>query len=153
MDWKAQIEMTGEVLDRIVVLLLTIADLAERAAAAPDARRRLVLAIIRRGDTAASGLVSASSRGFASTEPAPACAASGAGRGDTPEDAIALAMSLRTLALLLRSITGQARRLSRLLPNGVIGETNGHGGHRRHRQVARSFANAVSPSAQILDTS
>ncbi|MDP3895223.1 MAG: hypothetical protein Q8Q62_00965 [Mesorhizobium sp.] len=154
MDWKGQIEMTGDLLDRIVALLLAIADLAERAAGAPEARRRLALDFIRRAETVAGGFVSASSRAFPNTERAPTTTASGDGRGDTPEDAIALALSLRMLALLLRCITGQMRRLAGLAPGGGAGETIGQRLPRdRHRQFVPCFANARFPREEILDTS
>lgn len=144
-----EMAMTGNVLERIVVLLLALADLAERAAAAPDARRRLVLAILRHGETVAS-------EAFGS---AAACAASDsdeagpgtiADSGDGPEDAMALAASLRALALIVRAMTAP-QRLSLLLAGAARDRISHRGSD--HRQFARCFATAAFPPAPRLDTS
>ena len=154
MNWKGRIAMTGEMIDRIVALLLAIADLAERAAGVPDARRSLVLAIIRRAETAACDLAGASTNGFANRQRVPSRPiAAGDGPEDTPEDAMALAMSLRALALMLRSMTGRARRLARLLI-GEVGEQIGDCllRHRRHG-TTRRLPDTPFPPALRLDTS
>ncbi|MDP3895825.1 MAG: hypothetical protein Q8Q62_04040, partial [Mesorhizobium sp.] len=154
MHWKKQIATSKNLLDRIVVLLLAIADLAERAADAPEARRRLALAFIRHTETVAVGFIRASLQGSPTTQAAPAFAsASDDGPRSTPEDAITLALSLRALAFVLRSMTGRMRRLSRLL-TGEPGQTMGDGmlRHRRH-QATRRFPDTPFPPARRLDTS
>ncbi|MDP3897168.1 MAG: hypothetical protein Q8Q62_10885 [Mesorhizobium sp.] len=108
MDWERRMEMTGDMLDRIVVLLLAIADLAERAAGASEARRCLVLRILRTGEAVARDFVRAPDAAGWTCAPG----ASVPRAGHEPEDAMALALSLRTLALLLRSFCAKARRRS-----------------------------------------
>lgn len=94
MDWNRQMATTEDMLDGIVALLLAIAELAERAAGAPDAVRHLVLAIIRQGDAVARDFVRTPDRAPADAELAAPIHSSSA------EDAMALAGSLRALALL-----------------------------------------------------
>lgn len=139
MDWKGQMAMTGDMLDRIVVLLLAIADLAERAAGAPEARRRLVLAIIRSGDAVARDFVRAPAAGDWQRAPASTVPCS----GQDPEDPMALAMSLRALALILRSLGARIRRLSSLATGEVW---------QRAAYILR-FADMAFLPAQRLDTS
>ncbi|MDP3896983.1 MAG: hypothetical protein Q8Q62_09935 [Mesorhizobium sp.] len=119
MDWTRQIETTQDLLDRIVALLLSLADLAEYAAGAPDARRRLALAIIRTGESVTRDAFCVS--GSAPRLPARMAAdgravptPAGSTPGDGPEDALALAMSLRTLALLVAVMARHDRRLMAL---------------------------------------
>lgn len=149
MDWRVQMAMTGDVLDRIVWLLLALAALAERAAGAPDARRRLVLAIIRSGETVARDAFTAPATDAANIESAPAPVAL---YGDTPEDAIALAMSLRALALIARALAAPHRRLASLMA-GNDRDGNGQGSHPARYALGRRVADAVFPPAQRLDTS
>ena len=92
MDWRMQIEMTEEWLDRVVLLLLSLAEIAGRAAFAPDAQRRLTLVFLRYGESAARDAF-----GVIPAEEA----------GDSPEDALALAMSLRALAFVVRALARQ----------------------------------------------
>ena len=94
MDWRMQIAMTEEWLDRVVLLLLSLAEIATRAASAPDAQRRLTLAILRHGEAAA--------RDAFGVIPA-------AANGTDPEDALALALSLRALAYVVRIIAARMR--------------------------------------------
>ncbi|MDP3897815.1 MAG: hypothetical protein Q8Q62_14180 [Mesorhizobium sp.] len=149
MDWKEQ-AATNDLLDRIVVLLLAIADLAERAAGVPDARRRLVLAIILQGDIVVRDFVRAPDGSPGGAQRAPAAIPC---RGHGPEDAMALAMSLRTLALIVRSLAGRTRRLS-VLPADYLRDTAGCFGpdHRRSACIGR-FPDTAFPPAQRLDTS
>ncbi len=133
MAWSGQNEMTADVLDRIVVLLLALADLAERAAGAPAQRCRLVLDILRRGEAVAHDAFCVSG--------------SGAGQcglpyeaGDAAEDAMALATSLKMLALIVRCVAAGQRRLERWLTGGArAGIDHRSDGHRRglirHRAV------------------
>ncbi|MDP3897668.1 MAG: hypothetical protein Q8Q62_13435 [Mesorhizobium sp.] len=150
MDW--QITTTQDLLDRIVALLLSLADLAERAAGAPEARRRLALAIIRSGGAVtrdAFGLFgdpfNASARGAAGRAASPMAVP-----GDAPEDALALAMSLRGLALF---IAATAKRMPCLLPpmSGNAEATTGDQslGHRRRDHIP----GAIFPPHQWHDTS
>ncbi|MDP3897015.1 MAG: hypothetical protein Q8Q62_10105 [Mesorhizobium sp.] len=133
-------------LDRIVVLLLAIADLAERAAGAPEARRRLVLAIIRHGDAVARDAFCVSPHGRTDRH------GTLDGARDGPEDAMALALSLRVLALMVRSMTARTRRLSWLA--GAPGDSSGAGevAH-RYRAITPRIPGMAPRPAQRLDTS
>lgn len=147
MGWRVQMAMKGDVLDRIVWLLLALADLAECAAGASEARRRMLLSILRPGETAARDA-------FATPPPDAAVSAMPAApialSGDRPEDAIALAMSLRALALIVRALASPRRRLSSLL----AGETRPRSVfHPACRARVQRFAAAAFPPAQRLDTS
>ncbi len=98
MDGSRQTERSGVALQRIVALLFALADMAERAAAAPHGVRSLVLMILRSAEPATQGLLFATGYG----QPAPA-----AGEGDSPEDALRLAERFRALAALLLGLTAQ----------------------------------------------
>ena len=150
--WGRQIELTQEVmLDRIVALLFAIADLAELAAGAPEARRCLVLSFIRNGEA-----VSRDAFGVRARHPADGRGNSAATlglTGDGPEDALALAMSLRALALIVRAISASKRRLSCLTAAEVgDGSSDRRPRHPRHRS-ARCLPDTASPPTERLDTS
>lgn len=104
MGWKGQIADTQDMLGRIVALLLALADLAERAAGAPDARRRLALAILRSGKTVTRDAFCVAHVAHGRAGPAGQIA------GDSPEDALALAASLRALALFLAATAARTGR-------------------------------------------
>lgn len=146
MAWRGQDEMTADVLDRIVVLLLALADLAERAAHAPAHRCRLVLGILRRGEAVAHDAFCVSGNGAAVPCGSPAKA------GDAAADAMALATSLRMLALIVRCMAAVQRRLERWLTSlardGVDHRSNGH----RHGFI-RDRAVPKFSRARWLDTS
>ena len=131
MDWRMQIAMTEEWLDRVVLLLLSLAAIAERAAHAPDAQRRLALAFLRSGEAAARdafGVIPAKTS------------------GDRPEDALSLAMSLRALAYVVRVMARQMRRgTSEDWPNGWAV-------HRHAAPIGR-LTHMAFPQVQHLDTS
>ena len=139
MGWTRQMEAATDMLDGIVALLLSLANIAERAAYVPEARRRTVLAILRHGE-----FFTRDSFGIAA-HPAPdRYVSSAAGSGNTPEDAMALAMSFRFLALIVQSMAAPQRRLA-LLPAGRMGSAD-----LPHRDSA-TFRYLTS--TQILDTS
>ena len=126
-------------LDGIVALLLSLANLAERAAYVPEARRRTVLAILRHGE-----FFTRDSFGIAA-HPAPdRYVSSAAGCGDTPEDAMALAMSFRFLALIVQSMAAPQRRLALL----AAGQMRSAGAPHQGCAISRYL-----PSTHNLDTS
>ena len=126
MAWNGQDEMTANVLDRIVVLLLAMADLAERAAGAPAQKCRLVLGILRRGEAVAHDAFCVSGTGAAGS-----CGSAGKA-GDAVQDAMALAASLRILALIVGCVAAVQRRLERRLTGGGRdGIDHRSSGHRR----------------------
>lgn len=104
MDWQGAIERNGKehrsiraALERIVVLLLILADLAERAAAAPRPVRFLVLWVLQHADAVAKDFVACDAAGrhwsaaLVTVRP-----------GFDPADAMSLALSLRALALIVQ---------------------------------------------------
>ncbi len=101
----------GDMLDRIVILLLALASLAERAAGAPGPVRCLVLWPLRRADAIAGAFVA----GFAFDSANRLPSTEAVCQGNDPTDALTLALSLRTLALTLQAIIAQMR-LSSLHP-------------------------------------
>jgi hypothetical protein len=100
-----------DTLDRIVVLLLALAGLAERAARAPLPIRCIALWPLRLADAVARDYLA----GFADAAPHLFPATPSDHEGIAPADALALALSLRTLALALQVIVDQMR-LSSLHP-------------------------------------
>ena len=126
-----RIEMTEAWLDRVVLLLLALAEIAGGAAFAPDAQRRLTLAILRHGESAA--------REAFDVIPAEA-------DGTDPADALALAMSLRALAYVVRMLAKQIRR-------GAGEDWPEDWAVHRHTAPLHSFAAATVPQAPRLDTS
>ena len=96
MDRSGQIGTDRNVLMRIAALLLSLADLAERAAGLPFLRRRHVLGILGFGEAEARAFLIEISTG------APASADAPAG------DAALLAARLRALALLLCVVQARA---------------------------------------------
>ena len=131
MDWRMQIEMTEEWLERVVLLLLSLAAIAERAALAPDAQRRLTLAILRHGESAA--------RDAFDIVPAEA-------KGTDPADALALAMSLRALAYVVRMLARQMRR-------GTADDWPADWAAHRHAAPIRCINHPTFPQVPGLDTS
>ena len=96
--WTAQIETNRNVLERIVALLLALADLADRAAGASYRVRLQVLWAFQLADDVARELVAGPAYATAGCclrppAPAPRCC------GSDPADFANLAASLRMLAL------------------------------------------------------
>ncbi|MDP3899149.1 MAG: hypothetical protein Q8Q62_20945 [Mesorhizobium sp.] len=155
MDRTRQIATTQDLLDRIVALLLSLADLAERAAGAPDARRRLALAIIRTGEavTRDAFCVSGSAPRLGMVAdgravPTPA----GSTPGDGPEDALALAAALRALAFLVAVMARHHRRLMALTTGQGRAMSIDENSLRGHGDIPYLPAAAVPP-LQWHDTS
>lgn len=112
MDWNAEFEARRDMLMRIIALLYSLADLAERAALAPVVNRRETLGVLRRGGACAWQLAAGSRySGSYSIQDEKAETFSSAfvdegvdAPGDSPADAIRLAMSFRSVALLLAKL-------------------------------------------------
>jgi hypothetical protein len=137
-----QIRNTTDTLDRIVVLLLALARLAERAAGAPTVLRWLVLGPLRLADTVAGSYIADLGYDVAGLPPA----AQADRHGFDPAGALALALSLRILALTLRAIIKQMRLSSR--HPGSAAESD-----RCLARLIRIIGNAVRPHAVCHDTS
>lgn len=102
---------------RIIALLMSLAGLADRAAGAPWPLRFVVLAILRRGETAARNLL-IDEADYAGV---PMWLPPDAGQyGNRPVDALQLGLCFRMLALalayLLQQTAGAAQVAPRLLP-------------------------------------
>ncbi|MEX0954882.1 MAG: hypothetical protein WDZ83_06700 [Rhizobiaceae bacterium] len=104
MDWD--VKRDGRALQRIVALLLALADIAERTAAMPFARRAVILAILWHAEAVAWAFAlgipcvsTASGRDHRQLQNAtlPGIPAGGL---DGPADAVRMASGLRMLALL-----------------------------------------------------
>ena len=103
-----EIERERAVLERIVALLLSLAGMAERAAALPAPARLRLLAILGFGEEAARGLVIALTPGATADDPA----SSPVGHAD------GLAARFRVLALVLAALLASARQFAGVLANG-----------------------------------
>jgi hypothetical protein len=102
--WDRSADWGGDVLGRIVALLLALAGLADLAAGAPYLRRRRVLGILGHGEAEARAFLFGGA-----SEPAEAPGQAG--------DAARLAMRLRALALVLCALLARAARCA--LPGAV----------------------------------
>lgn len=105
MDRTAEKERKAMI--RIAALLLALADLAVRAAGLRGPTRSIVLWALGRADAVAREFVSGRGSGaaFRSMPSGPMVRS-----GNEPADAIRLALSLRTLALMVRILALQIRR-------------------------------------------
>ena len=141
MGWTAQIGTELEILDRIVAMLLALADLAERAARASSDVRCRALWALRQADNVAREFAIGSASTGAQQSPAQ--------HATDSADALSLAASLRLLALLVRTMTMRIRR--------QFGEATGQIGHDRrpHESVDRIIQSlcAAFSSSERPDTS
>ncbi len=101
MDWD--IEAERKVLERIVMLLLSLAALADRASGLPAPARLHVLAILGSGEAVARCFVIEMAVGAPLEVDAAAC--------PVVEDAARLAIAFRTLALVLATMLAETPRL------------------------------------------
>ena len=106
-----------DMLDRIIILLLALAGLAEHAAGVPAPVRCLVLWPLRLADAVASEFVAR----FAPAVPNLSPPAQSGRHGFDRADALAIALSLRTLAATLQAIVRQMR-LSTSHPKSSVGD-------------------------------
>jgi hypothetical protein len=100
--WDGEANWSRDVLERIVILLFALANLADLAADAPFLRRRQVLKILSHGEAEARAFVIE----FATGAAAPADVPEGAG------DATCVAVRLRALALFLYALLARRSALS-----------------------------------------
>jgi hypothetical protein len=98
-NWEAS--WSRDVLERIVVLLFALANLADLAAGAPFLRRRQVLGILNHGELVARAFVI----GMATGAPVSSDELESSG------DAVCLAVRLRALALMLCLLLAQGSAL------------------------------------------
>lgn len=99
MDWKLAMEVERAALERLAALLFALADLAERAGGRSPLVRGFVLWVLFPAETMARSLLP----GFPA--PVPDCPA-----GKSPEDAVRLALSFRSLADAFRDLSRRALR-------------------------------------------
>ena len=123
-QWNGDQGWNGDVLWRIVALLVSLAGLADAAAGLPARRRREVLGFLMPGEAAARALIAGMAPGAPdmADEPWPCDRAS--------DDAALLAATFRVLALALYTmlsladrpaLPGAAVRTGRAMPNGRAG--------------------------------
>jgi len=110
MHWKARIGREGDMLKRIAALLFALADLAERAAEAPYLTRCRVLWALQQADELAREFVAGSVWNPAGRQWSPATMS--VSYGNTPADAMSLALTLRALALVVQTMAMQIRHRS-----------------------------------------
>jgi len=144
MHGNGQIGWERKALQRIVALLLALADLAERAAGASHPARCLALCSLRHADAVARAFVIGSNCGAARTQYAPALVA--VHDGFEPADAINLALSLRLLALVVQTIAAQ-----RCLSSGQTSHDTWP--DPRIAGAIQHLLNAAFPQAERRDTS
>lgn len=139
MEWRAE---TGrDMLERIVMLLLALAALADHAASRSPATRRHVMWSFWQARAVATEFVTASA-GSAASPP-------GAGsihHGDDPADAMALAVSLRWLALVVLGMAARQRRLSRSHPDAVTAGPHDPSLDHHRQHLLRAVLSSVEPS-------
>ena len=147
MDWNAK---TGtDVLNSIVALLLSLADLAERAAVRSPWVRWCVLWSAWQADLIARDYVAGSAWNEAGRLWSPVLPT--VRYGTEPAVAMDLAASLRSLALIVRTMAAQRRRQSRLEQYDASGGCR-HVGKPHHHGLQRMSGAAFAPVA-LHDTS
>lgn len=141
-----------EFLNGIVLFLLALADLAERAAGRSRPVRWLVLWRLGRAHDVARDFVAGSAGNAAGRHRSPALTR--VRRGYDPADAMKLASSLRALARMVRTMAAHAGRLSVQLQGEASGGRSQDGGQAaRLDALVRVFANAVVSPVPLHDTS
>jgi hypothetical protein len=137
-----RVQYRTDTLDRIVVLLLALAGLAERAARAPLPIRCLALWPLRLADAVARDYLA----GFACDAQHVFLPMQSDHEGFAPADALALALSLRTLALTLQAVVEQLR-LSSLHPRSPAADDGS-----LHRLI-HNLSATIGPRVPGCDTS
>ena len=112
MNYNAEIETNRNALKRLMAILFALADLADCAAGRSWPVRCLVLSILGLAEQAAHAFVteSAGTTHFRST---PTASAMPTPRGNSPIDAMQLALSFRMLALAVCAMLAKIRSCSR----------------------------------------
>lgn len=129
MAWKAKTGKEADRLMRIVARLFALADLAERAAGRSFLVRWLVLWSLCHADAAARDFVVDTTSNAAGRRWSPALMPPR--YGSDPADAMYLAASLRSLALIVHGMVAELCRVSFLQQGALSDETgnaNGAGG-------------------------
>nr|WP_295463149.1 hypothetical protein [Mesorhizobium sp.] len=119
MAWTAKTGRRQRVLYSIVARLLSLADLGEDAATRSPWVRFCVLWSLCQADAVVREFVAGSTWNPAGRLWSPAVPI--VRYGTEPADAMALAASLRALALIVQAMAGQIRRLALLHPEGSAG--------------------------------
>lgn len=147
MDGKAQGKT--EILQRIVALLLAPAGLAERAAGRSPSVRRRVLWSLWQADAVVRDFLAGRALRAAVVPSSPASMT--VRWGHDAADAMALAASLRTLALVVRNMAAQLGR-----PHSGQGSEEWDRNSDMPRgieAVTRALRNAACPAPELRDTS
>lgn len=151
MDGNRRKGTERSVLDRIVLTLLSLADLAEQAAGRSASVRLAVLTLLWQADAAVRDYIATPAWHEAGRQWSPAVPV--VRYGSDPSDAFALAASLRALALIICNMAAQIRRLARVQFDQASGGSHDsdptHGLNAIFRRLRKA---AVSP-IERLDTS
>ena len=144
-------EETGtDMLNGIVALLLALAALAERSAGRSLPVRWLVLWRLWQADAVARDFVAGSASNAAGWSPVLATVR----YGTDPADAMDLAASFRALALIVRNMAAQIRRLSFLRLGRASGGRSQDGSSTNGLDaVIRTLGTAAFSPVQLSDTS
>ena len=145
MGWKAKTGRRERVLYSIVARLLALADLGEDAAYRSPWVRFCVLWSLCQADAIVREFVAGSTWNPAGRLWSPALPM--VRYGTEPADAMALAASLRALALIVQAMAAQIRRLTLLHPEGSAGTLD--------RRLAALLlpSDRATPAVTIFDTS
>lgn len=147
--WAGRAGREKEVVERIVALLVSLADLAERAAGRSLAVRWAVLwALWTAYDVARAYVADCACD---DVDPAWVPALPQIRRGHGAQDALALALSLRTLALMLATLAAQARWLARC--SAALEGGEGVAVRKVAALLARRLPDGAVSATKRLDTS
>ena len=151
MGWKAETGREQEWLNGIIARLLSLAELAERAAERSPWVRWLALWSLWRAHAVVTDFIAGSTLNPAGRHWSPAMMPRR--YGTDPADAIDLAVSLRALALIVRDMAAQIRRLSFLQLDQTSGRNHDGGPtHGLDKIILRLRTATLSP-AELCDTS
>jgi hypothetical protein len=154
MGWK---EKTGtDVLDRIVMLLLSLANLAEQAAGRSYSVRSAALAYLWVADAEVRDYIVSRVCNEPGKLWSPAVPM--VRYGTDPADALALAVSLRAFAMIILNMAARIRRLTVLDEAAFADEDHGNGSSGRARQTSREARDILRKAfplgrVQAIDTS
>ena len=149
MDWKAKAGRERDKLKRVAARLLALADLAERAAGRSWPVRWLVLWFLSQADATVRDFVARSASKAPGGYRPPVLESGCYGHG--PADAFNLAVSLRSLAWIVRAMAAHVRPSSFLQSGRAsVADDRDRG---PHHDAFRRFLGAAFPLPERLDTS
>lgn len=149
MGWKAKTGKERDVLVSIIALLLSLAALAERAACRSPWVRWRVLWAAWQADLIVRDYFAGSTWNKAGRLWSPVL--STVRYGTEPADALDIAASLRSLALIVQSMAAQLRRLSRMPQASVAAKTSSR--LQGIDRIVQAMMNSAFSPVMVYDTS